>query len=199
MLEDYRKKGLGVTSRVLISTLKAKGLPGATTLELGCGVGALTLEFLKEGAASATGVDLSPSMIKMAKALAAEAGYASSSTFELGDWAMMPLKNVDIVVLDTVLCCYPDLDALLENSSGAATKYYGIAIPDDRRALTKFLKPFLPLQKIFVRRGSFRFFIHPTSKILGRLKAKGFTLLSDSKAGRIWSVFVFATPEAQNH
>ncbi len=196
MLEGYKRRGLGQTSRAIAEGLCGRGLVGATVLELGCGVGALILELLRKGAASAVGVDLSPRTIQYARALAADAGQSGSVSFEVRDAAVGELKKSDIVILDAVLCCYPDVAALVENSSSAATKYYAFAIPDDGRVATTMLKPLLPLQSLLIRRGGIRFFIHPTRKITQMLEAKGFRQVSKSPAGWIWSAFIFAAPGA---
>lgn len=196
MLKDYRKKGLGETSVAIANALIKPGFTGSTVLELGCGFGALTLELVRRGAASAVGVDLSPKMVKLAKSLAAEAGLSQSISYELGDGAIGKLKRSDVVVLDTVLCCYPDMASLVDNSSSAAVRYYAISIPDDRRLATKLLKVILPLQNWIFRRGSFRFFVHPTLSISATLESKGFRLVSQSAAGWIWSVFLFSAPSA---
>jgi magnesium-protoporphyrin O-methyltransferase len=195
ILDNYRKKGLGETSDAIIRGLNGRGLEGSTVLELGCGVGALMLELLRKGAASAAGVDLSPKMIQLARALAGEAGLSGSASFEVGDAAVMELKKSDFVILDTVLCCYPDVTALVTNSSSAAKKFYAFSVPDDNRLATRILKPLLPLQRVLFRRtGGFRFFIHPTRHISETLKAKGFRQVSRSPAGWIWSAFLFAAP-----
>jgi SAM-dependent methyltransferase len=196
MLDDYRKKGLSKTASTLLSSLKARGIAESTILELGCGVGALTLELAKCGATSAIGMDLSPKMVGAARNLIYDAGLSSIVKFELGDAAVAKLGRADIVVLDSVLCCYPDVSALVENSSSASTRYYAVAFPDDRRPLTKLLRAFLPLQSLFLRRGSFRFFIHPTAKVIRRLEERGFTRVFESNAGHLWGVFVFAAPRA---
>ncbi len=194
MLKDYRKKGLGETSNAIADTLGRNGLKGATVLELGCGFGGLMLEVVRRGAVSAVGVDLSPKMIRLAQSLAAESGLSQAISFELGDGAVAGLRRSDIVILDTVLCCYPDVASLVDNSSSAAGRYYAISIPDDQRLATRILRFLLPFQNLIFKRGAFRFFIHPTHSIKTRLEAKGFRLLSQSAAGWIWSVFVFAAP-----
>lgn len=174
MLEDYRKKGLGDTSTAIADELAKRGLAGSTVLELGCGVGALTLELLRRGAPSAVGVDLSPKMIQLARTLANEAGLSGVVSFEVGDGAVKELKKADIVILDAVLCCYPDVATLVNNSSSAAGRYFAFAVPDDDRLATKLLRPLLPMQGLFFRRGGFRFFVHPTRQIGQVLEAKGF-------------------------
>jgi SAM-dependent methyltransferase len=196
MLKDFKKEGLDDTSLVVSEALGSRGLSGSSVLELGFGIGGLSLELLKKGATSVRGLDLSPEMIQLARSLASEAGVSEKLAFERGDGAKADLPSSDIVVLDKVFCCYPDMIALLDNSSSAARRYYVFSLPDDRRGATRFLRLFLPLQAIFPGRGSFRFFIHPTLKIEERLRTKGFTPVFKSKVGWIWSVFIFAAPSA---
>lgn len=197
MLKDYKKEGLDDTSTVVSDALSSRDLPGSSILELGCGIGALSLELLKKGAGSVHGMDLSPAMVELARSLAAEAGVSQKASFERGDGAVAVLPSSDVVILDKVLCCYPDVVALVANSSSAARRYYVFSLPNDRRVVTRFLRFFVPLQAIFSRRNSFRFFIHSTSQIEEKLKAKGFTPVFESAVGWIWSVFIYAAPAAQ--
>lgn len=194
MLKDYRKEGLDDTSRVVSDALVSRDLSGSSILELGCGIGALSLELLKKGAASVRGLDLSPAMIQLARTLAAEANFSEKTSFERGDGATTDLPRSDIVILDKVLCCYPDATALVDNSSAAARRYYVYSLPNERRGVTRFLRFFIPLQAIFSRRNSFRFFIHSTRQIEETLKSKGFTPVFESPVGWIWAVFIFAAP-----
>jgi 2-polyprenyl-3-methyl-5-hydroxy-6-metoxy-1,4-benzoquinol methylase len=194
MLEDFKKEGLDDTSLVVSDALGSRGLSGLSILELGCGIGALSLELLKKGATSVRGLDLSSQMIQLARSLASEAGVSEKVAFERGDGAKADLPSSDVVILDKVLCCYPDLIALLDNSTSAARRYYVISLPDESRRATILLRLVLPLQAIFPWRSSFRFFIHPTRKIEERLRIKGFTPVFKSSVGWIWSVFIFAAP-----
>lgn len=195
MLKDFRKKGLSDTAAAIVDSMGA-GLSGATVLELGCGFGALTMEFIRRGASSAVGVDLSPKMIELGRALATEAGLSQSVSFELGDAAVARLGKSDVVVLDTVICCYPDMASLVDSTSSAARRFYAISIPDDTRLATKLLRLVLPVQSLIFRRGGFRFFIHPTKQIASRLETKGFKLVTRSHTGWIWSVFLFSPSAA---
>jgi SAM-dependent methyltransferase len=196
MLKDFRKKGLEETSQAILSFLRAQGLAKMTSLELGCGIGALTIQLLKDGVTSAVGIDLSPKMIAVADSLAADEGLRGSVSFEVGDGANRKLRPSDFVILDTVLCCYPDPDALVDNSSDAARRYFAITIPDDSRLLTRILRVFLPFQRIILRRGGFRIFFHPKKKIVARLEKRGFKRVHYSTVGRIWGLFVFAAPSS---
>lgn len=196
MLKDFRKKGLGDTATGIINSIGEQGLAGATVLELGCGFGALTMEFIRRGAGSAVGVDLSPKMIQLGQALPSESNLSKSVSFKLGDAAVAELAKSDIVVLDAVLCCYPGVKTLVDNSSSSARRFYAISIPDDTRLATKFFRLVLPLQRVVLRREGFRFFIHPARAIRERLQERGFKLESRSKSGWIWSVFLFTAPNA---
>ncbi len=199
ILKDYRKKGLGSQSSLILSGLKQLGLKGRTTLELGSGIGALTLELLRAGAASSVGTDLSPNMVETARSLATEAALSGSATFILGNGATDKLPDSDIVVLDRVICCYPDYGALIDNTSSSSKRYYAISIPDDRRTLTKILRVFLPMQGVFFRRrGSCKVFFHPTERVFGRIQDRGFRIVYESASGRIWSVVIFEASAASS-
>ncbi len=195
-LKDFKKNGLSRASRTILEELTARDVKGMKSLELGSGVGALTISLLKAGEASATGIDLSPEMVGTAKALASEAGLSGSVVFTVGDGAHELLQMADIVILDSVLCCYPDTTALVENSSSASMKYYAISLPDGRRVATKLLRMFLPLQFVILRRKGFRFYLPDIGKIMKQLESKGFKPIFDASAGYVWSVVVFSAPSA---
>lgn len=194
LVEKLRKNGLGKASRIILAELSSKGLAGATSLELGCGTGVLTIGLLRSGVTSAVGIDLSPKMIEAARAFALESGFASNAEFDVGDGAQASLRRADFVVLDSVLCCYPDVPAFVKNSSSASLRYYAISLPDSRRAAAKFLRLLLPLQSLMVGRRDFRFRIPRLEEIQNQLTASGFRQVFDSSAGYVWSVLVFAAP-----
>ncbi|MDA4121438.1 MAG: hypothetical protein OK404_03415, partial [Thaumarchaeota archaeon] len=117
------------------------------------------------------------------------------ATFRLGDGARELLPSSDVVILDSVICCYPDAATLVNNSSSASRRYYAIAVPDDKRPVTRLLKRLLPIQRLFTRRSDFTFFIHPTESLARQLEDEGFELAVKTHAGWVWSVFVFAAPK----
>lgn len=194
-LEEFRREGLGDTSTIIADSIGRDGLSGAAVLELGCGLGALALELVRRGARSAVGVDLSPELIRLGMTLAAEAGLSASVSFQLGDAAVAKLESSDIVILDAVLCCYPDASRLVDNSSSAARRFLAVSMSDDRRFAARLLRIVLPLQRVLARRG-FRFFIHSVGGIKEGLESKGFRLISETTAGWVWSVFLYAAPGA---
>jgi len=194
MLEDFRQNRLSGTATIILSALKARGIAGATSLELGCGVGGLTLRLLREGVTSAKGIDLSPKIVDAARSLVAEEGFSGSVTFEVGDGATTPLSKAELVMFDAVICCYPDFPALIGNSSAAAHLYYGLFLPDDSRIATRLLSLILPLQALLHRRDTARFFIHSKKKVVTQLEKSGFRRVSETTTGWIWCVLVFAAP-----
>jgi SAM-dependent methyltransferase len=109
-------------SQVLLDLLDRQGLPGTTVLELGCGLGGLTLAAVSRGEKRADGMDLSPVAIGEASRLAAKAGRADRVAFAVGDGARVHLAPHDVVVLDRVMCCYLEVGALLQNSRGSGAE-----------------------------------------------------------------------------
>jgi len=116
-------------SQALLAALRAAEPAGRTILELGCGPGALLTELLLAGAAQGSGLDLSAEAITEARDRLDEAGVGERATLAMGDGARVPLEPHDWVVLDKVICCYPDMRALLANSIPAARRLYAFAVP----------------------------------------------------------------------
>ena len=98
-------------------------------LELGCGSGALSVALLEGGAGRVDGVDLSPDAIAAAGRRAADAGMAASASFTVGDGALLEHAAHDWVVLDRVVCCYPNPDRLIESAIAAARGRVAFSAP----------------------------------------------------------------------
>ena len=139
-LNHLRLRWLGpeATQRQLIEGLRAAGLEGAELLEVGCGTGYLHQALLRMGAARATGVDLSEKMLAIARDEAEAAGLGARTDYRRGDFTAMveDLPDADIVMLDKVVCCYPDWQALVGRSLAKTRRLYALTYPRDR-ALTR--------------------------------------------------------------
>jgi magnesium-protoporphyrin O-methyltransferase len=111
----YRRKGLDSTAGRMVELLATHGVQGATVLEIGGGVGEISLELLRRGASSATNLELSPAYEAQAAALAAENGLTGRAHHRLVDIAADgdDVAEADLVVLHRVVCCYPDYSSLL--------------------------------------------------------------------------------------
>jgi magnesium-protoporphyrin O-methyltransferase len=171
-------------------------LVGTTVLELGCGLGGLTREAASRGATRASGVDLSPVAIREAARLAAEAGLGDRIAFAVGDGARVELVPHDVVVLDKVICCYPEVEVLLENSLSATRRTYGLVVPlsSGWRGILARLAIGAENAIRWVRREAFRAFVHDVRRIEARIAEAG--LSRAASATRVmWYVAVYERPD----
>ena len=169
----YRKRGLDRPSRQIVEFLHSHGVEGATVLEIGGGVGEIQLELLKRGAARTINLELSAAYDEQALRLAREAGVEDRVERRLHDIAVDPggVDEVDVVVLNRVVCCYPDYERLLS------------AAADHARRLLVFSHPpggvhwrtIAAAQNIAFRLlgKEFRAFVHPPDAMLAVLERHG--------------------------
>jgi hypothetical protein len=133
-LLQYRASGPDPSTRRLVHALIARGVEGATLLDIGGGIGAVQLELLQAGVASSVDVDASASYLQVAQAEADERGFRDRTRYLHGDFTRLAdeLEPADIVTLDRVICCYPDARALIGGSASKARRLYGLVHPVDR-------------------------------------------------------------------
>ncbi len=168
----------------------AAGIEGKSVLEIGAGIGALNLELVKAGASHSVSVDASPANVTAAAELADELGLQDRSERRVGDFVELQdqIESADIVLLDRVVCCYPNLSALVE-AAGEKTKLYcGLAYPKRTwwgRVGFWMLNLFQAL-----RRHPFRVYMHSSADIELTLKEKGLTRTFTGQAG-FWEVAIF--------
>jgi SAM-dependent methyltransferase len=181
------------TSVRLLGELAHAVKAGPTVLELGCGPGALALALLERGAFKVTGIDLSPESITVARRRTAEAGFGDRTDFQVGDGAVVPLEPHDWVVLDKVLCCYPDLDALLARSIAAARRRYVFVVPDSRSWRGFLARLLMRIENLTyeLRRQPCPGYVHDLRVIEARLAAAGFRLAQQPVLFRLWYLAVF--------
>ena len=190
-LKAYRAKGPGTTTKLLIEALKAAGIVDQTLLDIGGGVGAIQHELLKGGARSAIAIDASSAYLQAAKQEAERQGHADRVVYRQGDFvALAPqLPQADVVTLEKVICCYPDMRALVGESSARASKLYGVVFPRDTwwMRLGGWVVNLAPR----LQRNPFRFFVHPTSAIEAQVRANGLKRRYYRKT-LFWQVIVYA-------
>jgi magnesium-protoporphyrin O-methyltransferase len=156
---------------MLVEALRSEGIERASVVDIGGGVGAVHHELLGAGAATAVQVDASASYINAAKEEAARQGHAERVQFVYGDFvALAPeIPSADIVTLDRVICCYPDMERLVATSASRTRRLYGAVFPRDN-ALIRIL---IRVANLYLRlRGSaFRGYLHPPMAIDAVLRA----------------------------
>jgi SAM-dependent methyltransferase len=190
------RAGSGAGSSLHATTQSLVGLLGdptdRTVLELGCGRGGLMLQLLRAGAARAAGVELSRASIERARERFAASGLADRATLTLGDGAEAALDAGDWVVLDRVICCYPDADKLLANSIRAARRRYAFSVPNSRgwRGLVARASRRLDNGWNGLRRRSCTTFVHDLDRIDRTLRSAGFELSGSATRG-LWYVAVY--------
>jgi 2-polyprenyl-3-methyl-5-hydroxy-6-metoxy-1,4-benzoquinol methylase len=177
--DRYRRKGLDGTAGALRDRLVARGVGGATVLEVGGGVGALQLELLQAGAARAVNLELSAAYEEPARALAREAGVEERVERRLHDVAAEPaaVEPADVVVLHRVVCCYPDADALLRAAGGKARRALVFSYPRNAWWTRAAARADRAWQRL--RRRSFRAYVHDPRRMLATLE--------DAGLHRVWS------------
>jgi len=188
----YKSSGLTASSQVLLDFISKKGLLGKTVLEIGCGTGFFALETLKNGALSCLGIDLSSAAIHEANAFAKESGLQDRARFEVSNAASTRQPASDVVVMDKVLCCYPDADALLKTASESSKELLGFVVPRDEGLMKPAMKIGTAMINLVekLRKTGFRLYLHPLRPIDRLLSESGFQQ-SDKAKSRFWLVFLY--------
>ena len=185
--QSYRKKGLDPTSRRIVDYLKERGVAGRTLLEVGGGVGAIQIELLKAGVTKAISVELTPTYEQVALELLNEAGFADRVERKVTDFAQSAgdFAVADIVIMNRVICCYPDMPVL----AGAAADHAGEVLVMSFPKRTWWTRALLLVGNLGLRvtRREFQLFVHPPDQILSEAARHGLRKALDSP-GLFWEV-----------
>ena len=189
----FEKKGFEPSQKQLMEGLKQAGFKDATILEIGSGVGHLHQTLLENGAASAIGVDLASKMIEEARHWAKERDLSQRTDYVEGDFMEIKdsLPDVEITVLDKVVCCYPDADGLVHSSLDKTSRVYALTYPRDRwfvRAMMGFVALMMK-----VVRSDFRPYVHPPERIEKWIVESGFGKAYQNQ-NLVWLTQVYVKP-----
>ena len=163
--ERYRRSGPDTTTRMLLDMIREHGVSGTAVLDIGGGIGVIDHELLGAGAGRAVLVDASPPALQVARDEARRRGSLDRIEFVDGDFVgqAASIDPVDVVTLDRVICCYPDVDALVRLSARRAKSLYGLVLPRDRwflRLGTRLLNAWFRLRGF-----GYRSFAHPNARV----------------------------------
>lgn len=166
-----------------------------TVLDIGAGIGAVHLGLLAAGASAATDVDGSPAYIEVAREEARRAGVADAIRHAAADFVELApeIEPADLVALDRVVCCYPDMEALVRLSVARATRRYGLVYPRDAlwiRVGSQVLNRVMSLFRQHVRA-----WVHRTAEVDAIVRSAGFTPLLVRRT-LVWQVMVYERPTA---
>jgi magnesium-protoporphyrin O-methyltransferase len=189
-LKRYREKGSGPTTRLLVEGITKSGALGGTVLDVGSGIGGLTLALLERGASSAVAVDASVAYVSAARDEADRRGRAESIRFIHADFVMAAseLPSASIVTLDRVVCCYPSCEQLLDAAAAHAEQCLALSYPRD----VWYVRAGMALENGQRRlaRNPFRTFVHPVDRIEDIVTRAGFRL-SSRRESWMWSADVY--------
>jgi magnesium-protoporphyrin O-methyltransferase len=189
-LLDYRANGAQGTTRRLLDALLAHDVDGATLLDIGGGIGVVQLELLAAGVARSVDVDASRPYLRVAESEAFAHHVEDRTSYHHGDFVAVAdeIEPADIVTLDRVICCYPDVRALVAASAARARRLYGLVYPVDRwylRAASRLVNLWCRLT-----RNRYRTHVHSTA-VVDRLAREAGLVLAYHHAGWGWQTVVY--------
>ncbi len=161
--------------------------PGYSVLEVGGGIGEIQLELLRDGAARVLNVELATQYESVASELIRERGLVGRVERRLGDFVREAggIAAADAVVMNRVVCCYPDADALVGAAADHARRYLVMTFPVDRWWIRWGLAAANVLLR--VRGGTFRAYAHSTRAVLATAQQRGLRL-AEHRRGLIWQL-----------
>jgi magnesium-protoporphyrin O-methyltransferase len=183
----YRRKGLDSTSRRIVDFLKTQGVEGKTVLEVGGGIGAIQIELLKAGAARALSVELTPTYEEAAAGLLREAELSDRVERRVMDFAEAAdqVDGADIVIMNRVICCYPDMPRLAGAAADHARQLLVMSFP--RKTWWMYVGLKVSNFLLWTTRREFHIFLHPPKKIIATSEQHGFEPVLDQQ-GLVWNV-----------
>ncbi|HUL74361.1 MAG TPA: class I SAM-dependent methyltransferase [Vicinamibacterales bacterium] len=135
-LDAYRRRGPDRVTRLMRDAVigAAGDSRPATVLDIGGGIGALSLELIAAGVGQATVVDASRPYLEAARAEARRTGREDRLTIVPGDFVELAptLAAADVVAMNRVVCCYPDVRGLLDTALARCGRVFAFSYPKRR-------------------------------------------------------------------
>ena len=194
---EYTSKGLTGDAQRIVDFVRARMSPGYSVLEVGGGIGEIHLELLRDGAARVLNVELATQYESVASELLRERGLFDRVERRLGDFVSEAdrVPAADVVVMNRVVCCYPDADALVGAAAHHARRLLVMTFPVDRwwtRWGLAVTNTFLAL-----RGGGFRAYAHATRGVLSTAQRHGLRV-AEHRRGVLWQLIALErTPPSQ--
>ncbi|HET7338657.1 MAG TPA: SAM-dependent methyltransferase [Candidatus Dormibacteraeota bacterium] len=181
----YRRRGLDGPSRRIVDYLKKQGIDGRTVLEVGGGIGAVQLELLKAGAARATSIELTPTYERVAAELLAETGFTDRVERRVLDFAQASdqVPGADVVIMNRVVCCYPDMPRLTGAAADHAQQTLVMTFPKHNWWTRAGLGAGNVM--LWLARREFHIFVHRPADIIATSRAHGLRPVFDD-SGVLW-------------
>jgi len=173
-LKRWQREGPRVSKRQLIDAIRARGIEGATVMDIGAGVGMVHVSLLEAGARHALDVDASEKYLAAARAEAARRGWAGRVDYLHGDVvALAPdLPPADVVTADMVICCYPYLPEFVHAAASVHPRLIGLTYPSDAWWVRAIMHISNVLWTLF--RKPDRYYIYRRQEVDGLMREAGF-------------------------
>ncbi len=156
-------------------------------LEVGGGIGAIQIELLKAGAARASSIELTPTYEEVAARLVDEAGFSGRVDRKVMDFADAAgqLEAADVVIMNRVICCYPDMPRLAGAAADHARRLLVMSYP--KRAWWTTAGLAIANVILWATRREFHIFLHRPGQILATSERHGLKRVLDDP-GLLWTV-----------
>jgi methyltransferase family protein len=189
-LRRFHRRGPLANTRRLIEELRTRAREGDSLLDIGGGVGAIHHVLLDADVRTAVHLDASSGYIDVARGEAARRGHAGRVQFVHGDFVEIAgnLAPADIVTLDRVICCYPDMDAMVARAADKTRRLLGAVYPRDAWWVRVALA--LANTRSRLRKSAFRVYLHPPTAIEAKLDAHGLRRTSLRRT-IVWEIATF--------
>jgi hypothetical protein len=179
--ERFRRRGLTGTSATIAAQLTDLGVRRSSILEIGGGLGEIQVVMLEKGLAErATNVDLAANWEEPAARLLVERGMQDRVTRLCGDFVKIAptLPMFDLVILNRVVCCYPNWRSLLSQACSRTRDHLIFTFP------RPWTRPIVSIENLYQRlRGrSFRAFVHSAEAMIALITQAGFHPLADHRS-----------------
>ena len=127
-----------------------------------------------------------------ASRLSEERGMKERASFRRDDAAKAALPESEIVVLDKSMCCYPNIDELLSNSSNASREYYSFILPRSDTKISSLVAKFIVSIGNLISRitSESRTYIHNLGKIDNVLTSSNFERVFRETSG-MWLILIY--------
>ncbi|CAN5642200.1 hypothetical protein BH23GEM6_BH23GEM6_19200 [soil metagenome] len=189
-LRRYRRRGPNPSTRRLLELIRREEFQPGLMLDIGGGVGAIQHELLRDGMQKAIQVDASIPYLQASREEAARQGHDDRIEYHHGDIVDISgeLPLADVVILDRVVCCYPDMPRLVESSASRARHLYALTYPRARLAT----RAFMAAGNLYLRlrRSAFRTYVHSPAAIRSEIESQGLRRVGEGRT-LIWQVELY--------
>jgi magnesium-protoporphyrin O-methyltransferase len=183
-LKKFRKRGASRRTREMLAAIEKASLPpGPTLLDIGGGVGAIHHDLLNRGFSHATQIDAAKAYLDVAKVEAERLGHVGRVSFLHGSFhdLVETAPEVDVVTLDRVVCCDPDVRSMLGGAASRARCLVGFTYPRPRVVVRAMIAVLNLFEQTFGK--GFRAYVHSPHEMAAVLEHNG---LKRHWAGGTW-------------